>query len=154
MWIHAPSHGRIFDRLVEEHRQIVAMFDRALAQPTPEGCAAAFAEIAHFLRAHERAEEEILYPELEGSREIGDHVAEDRREHADLEARMRVLEALPPDSGAWSPLVRDLRDAFVRHAADEEQVLFAGARTRFGDDRSELLLIEYEMDRDLALKHS
>jgi hypothetical protein len=148
-----PYAGRVFDLLIEEHRVILGLFAalRALPAHAVAERRAGLAEVGRLLRAHARAEQEIVFPALDGSHELGHHVREDRRQHAEIDADLCAIEALDPAGTAWAQEVAALAALVARHMADEEEILIPGARRVIGDTYAETLLLEYQLDRDLTL---
>jgi hypothetical protein len=144
-------HGLLFDRLVEEHREILAMLDDAVAIDEDDviGRRSAFRRLARVIRIHARAEETIVFPALDGSYELGHHVREDQAHHRAIDARIRELERSSVIGESWRARIRDLRTMLECHFADEEQVVFPHARCVISDPRSRELLDEYDQEREL-----
>jgi iron-sulfur cluster repair protein YtfE (RIC family) len=135
--------GLIFTRLVEEHRDILAMLDAALrVAEDPVARVRMFSRLARVLRIHARAEEEIVFPVLDGSYELGHHVREDQAAHVEIDELIRRVETAEGDT--WRAHVDALRTAMLRHFADEEEVLFPGAHNVISDQHGQDMLIEYE----------
>jgi hemerythrin-like domain-containing protein len=147
-------HALLFDILIEEHRLIATLVERALALPSSEPAerVAAFARISRLVRAHAGAEEDILFPVLDGSYELGHHVREDVAVHAAIAERMRRIERTPADGVDWSHDLAALWELLAQHFADEENVVFPRARCVISDGSSMELAISYERDRDRMLE--
>lgn len=134
--------GFIFARLVEEHREILAILDGALEDGQP----ASFRRLARILRVHARAEELIVFPALDGSHELGHHVHEDVQVHRDIDQQLRALEQSADRGPAWRARAMTLREILVTHFGDEELRLFPGAQCVISDQHSQDLLNEYERE--------
>ncbi len=106
------SSGILFHNLVQEHREILALLDEAIAADGDAKCDA-FVQLAKILRIHAHAEETVIFPT---SATLGEHRAIDARLH---EIERRVSARTPCDG-----LIRALRVSLERHFADEEEVLF------------------------------
>ena len=148
-----PFHTMIFDLLIAEHREIAALLDRALAVPEEEPAERiqVFAALDRLVRAHARAEEEIVFPVLAGSYELGRHMHEDADDHAIIGALLDRIERTPADGPDWRYDLALLRDRLTRHFEDEELVVFPKAHCVISDERAMDLAIAYERDRDLTL---
>lgn len=134
--------GFIFTRLIEEHREILALFDAALVDGEP----ATFRRLARILRVHAKAEELIVFPALDGSHELGHHVHEDVLIHRDIDEQLRALENSADRGPAWLARASALREILLAHFADEEVLLFPGAHCVISDQHSQDLLNEYERE--------
>ena len=102
----------------------------------------AFGRLARILRIHARAEQEIVFPVLDGSYELGDHVREDVRAHQEIDDLIRMVER--SDGATWKAHVVALRTVMLAHFADEEEILFPRAHFVISDQRSQDMLIEYQ----------
>lgn len=147
-------HGLLFDRLVEEHREILAMLDATADIDDDDviGRRTAFRRLARIIRIHARAEEMIVFPALDGSYELGHHVREDQAHHRAIDARIRELERGSAIDQSWTAQIQSLRTMLEVHFADEEQVVFPQARCVISDPRSRELLEEYDQERELLLR--
>jgi hemerythrin-like domain-containing protein len=125
--------GDIFARLVDEHRRILELFEAASDDP------AAFRALVRAVRLHDRAEDETLFRVLDKSYELGRHMRLDHQDHAVIES---LLHRIQPGGD----LIR-LRDALLRHFADEEQVVFPAAHQVVSAPHAAELLHLYEMER-------
>jgi hypothetical protein len=134
-------YGFIFNRLIEEQHEILAMLDAVDADPV------ALPMLARAIRLHDRAEEIVLFPVLDGSYELGHHVRDDIREHRAIEAMLRDLEHGDPRQPAWKHQL-DLLRAALEHNFTDEQDVYTRARTVVSDEHAQQLLGVYEQERE------
>lgn len=138
--------GQLFHRLVEEHREILALVDQLLATD-PLDPRAAIARLATTIRVHARAEEAVIFRVLDGSYELGHHVREDEHEHRTIDAQLRMIERRAGAGVPWRDQVEALRVMLLRHFDDEEEVVFPRARYVV-NPRSDDLLRLYDQERE------
>ena len=118
---------------MQQHDQIEALLKR-LAAPADSQREEALRELGALLRQHLRIEEELFYPAIEerGTRTLVDA---SYGEHRIALERLEALELASSDS-PFEERARELQDAVVQHASDEEIDLFPEVKTLF--DREEL----------------
>jgi hypothetical protein len=148
-------HGLLFDRLADEHHAILAMLDGALLIRDGDlrGQHEAFLRLAHDIRVHARAEEDVVFPTLDGSYELGHHVRQDKAHHRAIEDQLRAMELDLPSGAAWREEMLRLRGLLERNFRDEEEVVFTRAHNVIGDPQSRELLVEYEQQREFVEQH-
>jgi hemerythrin superfamily protein len=112
--------------------------------------AAAFHQLARMIRAHARAEDEIVFAALEGSHELGDHMRVDHVAHVAIAEALADVEAIAPSSSEWKRRLHGLYALLESHFRDEETVVFPRARYVLSAQHAAELLVLYEKDRDLA----
>jgi len=144
--------GSVFDRLTEEHRTIRALLDGLLALEVDDVRRTAwFARLAELVRAHARAEDEIVFPALEGSHELGRRMRQEHAHHQRIEALIHGVVVQPATSDEWAHRLRMLDVALRDHFYDEEHNVFPLARYVISAEHAADLLNLYERDRDLTL---
>jgi hypothetical protein len=148
-----PYDAGIFARLIEEHRLVAAMFDIVLATPPSEtkDRVAAFRTLARELLIHAKAEDEIVYHELQGSHEEGGSIKIARRQHANIERMVAEIDAMGDGGAAWSNAVRNLRRAVEEHVAVEEREVIPRARFVLSNQHQQDLLNLYERERAVII---
>jgi len=109
---------------------------------------AGLARLARMLRIHARAEEDIVFPALDGSHELGHHVREDQALHRVIDAELLAVER-EPDDAAWQPRLAALRVTLVAHCAEEESQLFPRARCVISDSHARDLFDVYELEQEM-----
>jgi hemerythrin superfamily protein len=141
----------VFGQLIHEHRIIAALFDIVLGTPAtePDDRLAAFGLLAKELLAHAHAEDDVVYDALGGSFELGDRIADARREHAEVERLVRELEQLGDANEHWMNRVKALEQAVERHVRIEEQSIIPRAHQVIDDTRAAELLDTYRQRRAL-----
>jgi hemerythrin superfamily protein len=137
-------YGFIFNRLVEEQHEILGLADAFAEGPDNP---ALLATLARAVRLHDRAEEVVLFPILDGSYELGHHVREDVREHRVIESLLEELQRRDPTEPGFRRQINELRAALEHNFVDEQDV-YARARTVVSDEHAQELLGVYEQERE------
>jgi hypothetical protein len=148
-------HGLIFDRLIDEHREIQALLEAtlALADDAVAARRIAFAQLDRLIRLHAEAEERIVFPVLDGSYELGHHVREDQAEHRIIDTHLRAIAASGLSGPGWRDLFEALHATLMRHFVDEEKIVFPRALCVISSPDSQRMLYEYEQDREYLATH-
>jgi hypothetical protein len=144
----SDSRGTLFERLVEEHRDILAMLAATLEIDDTDmlGRRAGFARLARVLRIHARAEEAIVFPRLDGSYELGHHVREEQAQHRAIDGRMKEIERSSAIGDAWRAEVEALRRVLEQHFAVEEKFLIPHAHCVISDPDAHTLLADWDQE--------
>jgi hemerythrin superfamily protein len=120
------SHERL-DLIKQDHKRL-----RKLLEETLEAEGAAREERMDYLRtelvAHERMEEEVLYPRLRNEKKAHDTVLEGYEEHHVADVLLDELLDLPPETDLWKAKVKVLKENVEHHMDEEEDELFKEAR--------------------------
>ncbi len=88
------------------------------------------------LIAHERMEEEVLYPRLRDEKKARASVLEGYEEHHVADVILDELLDVPPETDLWKAKVKVLKENVEHHMDEEESELFKKARAVL--DRDEL----------------
>src|SRR3954467_6743330 len=88
------------------------------------------------LVAHERMEEEVLYPRLRDEKKARESVLEGYEEHHVADVILDELLDVPPETDMWKAKVKVLTENVEHHMEEEENELFKKARAVL--DRNEL----------------
>jgi hemerythrin superfamily protein len=88
------------------------------------------------LVAHERMEEEVLYPRLRDEKKAHETVLEGYEEHHVADVLLDELLDVPPETDLWKAKLKVLKENVEHHMDEEEDELFKGARAVL--DREEL----------------
>ena len=88
------------------------------------------------LVAHERMEEEVLYPRLRDEKKAHETVLEGYEEHHVADVLLDELLDVPPETDLWKAKLKVLKENIEHHMDEEEDELFKGARAVL--DREEL----------------
>ncbi|MEV1290163.1 hemerythrin domain-containing protein [Micromonospora sp. NPDC049679] len=79
-------------------------------------------QVAARLIAHDRAEEQEIYPAIVAVAPAEfDEVQFGIEEHRETERKLRVLQALDPATAEFTPALRELIDAVGQHVYEEEE---------------------------------
>jgi len=89
------------------------------------------------LVAHERMEEEVLYPRLREESKAREEVLEGYEEHHVADVILDELLDLPPENDLWKAKVKVLKENVEHHMDEEETELFKKARAVLEKDELE-----------------
>ncbi len=101
-------------------------------------------KISMELEVHARIEEEIFYPAMQRVEQARDLVREAKDEHADVKELVREISGMEPSSKELPARMRELREAMVHHASEEEKEMFPIAEHQLGSEELERLGAELE----------
>lgn len=113
--------------LVDDHRQITAMMDQALAARDPAERTRLLETLQEALLIHDVSEGMVIYPAM---RQAGfrDKATEFTAEHGDIKTHLFQLGQMPPAAPQWTATLRELRRIVTEHATDEESRAFPQLR--------------------------
>jgi hemerythrin superfamily protein len=128
----------IYDELKKDHRNVLALLDRLIADSsaTADMRASLVQEIRDELIPHARAEEAILYNALRDVDRGKGEVAHAYVEHVEAETLLRALQVAGAAEINWKGGAQKLRDELAHHIAEEEGKVFAAARRAFSEDEA------------------
>jgi len=110
--------------VLEQHRQIEALFTQAMIARDGAARLAALKRLAVVLTGHANAEESVLYPALADGGEKG-HAAMAYQEQAMTKVEMALLEKLDPMGQEWRDKLEHVQGAVLHHVYEEEGTWFA-----------------------------
>lgn len=131
----------IFDKLMQDHRmaeQRFAEIERT-AETETERRAELIRKFSAEFEAHEIAEEEILYGNIEQLSSIKQAVGDAFEEHAEFDAIFREISGISVTSGDWVQRVLELKHMILEHIWMEEEKIFPAARAELGEIRAQEL---------------
>jgi hemerythrin superfamily protein len=99
-----------------------------------EARAAQWRRLLRELMAHQRAEEELLYPHLLEDDRAHDEVVGACEAHRMMAMLLHEIGTHPVDDEAWGRVFAAFCEAVTHHLAQEELVCFANARRILGDE--------------------
>ena len=121
--------------LRQDHAAIAQLLDDAIDANDEPGRQRLLRMLAIRLEIHGEIEEEIFYPPLAGLSGI---IPEARREHAQMRALLGDISCHEPGSPDVMLELGQLRDAVLRHVAEEEGTIFAAAERLGADELARL----------------
>ncbi|HOB38712.1 MAG TPA: hemerythrin domain-containing protein [Methanomassiliicoccaceae archaeon] len=124
----------IFEHIEKEHREVEGL----LEQLSSSYDRSTYDRLNQSLQAHMKAEEESLYPAMEGQE--SEMIQQARREHDEVR---QLLQRLKQEGGAQSVLSQ-LTQAIEGHVQKEEGEMFSRARDMFDQGRIEQLSQRFE----------
>jgi hypothetical protein len=118
----------VVDVLLDQHREIVAAFDRVRDAAAGQDRLEAFASLVELLRHHERVEQRVVHPEIAA---FADGVARARVEEEEAADRMLAsLISIGVDDRNFDPGLARLQQMVADHAEHEETEEFPVLRER------------------------
>jgi hemerythrin superfamily protein len=122
----------LIDLVKQDHREIARLFDqldryrhrRAMLRPL----------LSALLVAHDRAEEDVVYPQ---ARDAGDveGIGRGQREHVRTEDLLVKLGRVDPDDAVFDSILTDLADEADHHYRHEETEILPALRDRLAEDQ-------------------
>lgn len=130
----------IFEHIKSEHREVESL----LEQLSSSYDRSTYDRLNQSLQAHMKAEEESLYPAMEGQeREMVQHAQE---EHDQVR---QLLQQLKQEGGA-APVLSQLTQTIQDHVQEEENEMFSRARQMFDGSRIDQLSQRFdEVDKQV-----
>jgi hemerythrin superfamily protein len=130
-----------FGLLEEDHKKVKKLLEE-LDSTTERGVKTRtelFAKIKQEMQVHEAIEEEILYPALKEHPKAKEIVLEGYEEHHVVDTLMGELQATPVDDEKWGAKLSVMKENIEHHIEEEEDEMFAKARTVFDQDELDSL---------------
>jgi hemerythrin superfamily protein len=132
------------DLIKQDHKRLRKLLEQTLEAEDSER-----EQRMNFLRtelvAHERMEEEVLYPRLREETKARDTVLEGYEEHHVADVLLDELLDVPADTDVWKAKLKVLKENVEHHMDEEEDELFKDARAVL--DRDELKRLGERMEQ-------
>ena len=132
------------DLIKQDHKRLRKLLDETLEAEGPEREQRMDFRLTELV-AHERMEEEFLYPRLREETKARDTVLEGYEEHHVADVLLDELLDVPPDTDLWKAKLKVLKENVEHHMDEEEDELFKGARAVL--DRDELKRLGERMEQ-------
>lgn len=142
----------VFRQLTLEHKEVAALLARAALSSDGDKRAELWTGIRQMLTAHEEAEEQVIYSELEGRPEFADLVRKHRSEATQIEAFMQNVDLSLPDTVLWEGSLKQLREAVLSHAQEEEAHTFPRLQKELGAEWARQVSARYESVRQQRVR--
>jgi hemerythrin superfamily protein len=151
--IRAMAGGDPFDALAQDHRKVLALFERIEATENSAVArrAAMLFQAKRMLTAHALAEEDVIYPMLHDDAQRPEQAKQLYREHADIKIRLFELEHKAKDDPSWIEDLRSLHQLVQQHAKEEEETEFPKLRAALNEARTGNLLGEVHREKAMLL---
>ena len=133
------------DLIKEDHKRLRKLLDETLEAQGGEQREEAMDHLRTELVAHERMEEEVLYPRLRDEQKVRDSVLEGYEEHHVADVILDELLDVPPETDLWKAKVKVLKENVEHHMDEEESELLKKAKSVL--DRDELDRLGERMER-------
>jgi len=128
----------------QDHKRLRKLLDEALQAEGPRR-EERMDHLRTELVAHERMEEEVLYPRLRDEKKAHQSVLEAYEEHHVADVILDELLDVPPETDLWKAKLKVLKENVEHHMDEEEDELFKNARAVL--DREELDRLGERMER-------
>ena len=133
------------DLIKQDHKRLKKLLAETLEAEGPER-EHRMDHLRTELIAHERIEEEVLYPRLRDEKKARASVLEGYEEHHVADVILDELLDVPPETDVWKAKVKVLKENVEHHMDEEESELFKKARAvldsdelhRLGDQMAEI----------------
>ena len=126
--------GTWVESLAEEHKMVLALFDKALETSNTDSKKRALLlmQIGHALDKHSFAEEHVIYPAL---REANERTEAEQLEndHGEVKTFLFRLHNMDTSAPEWLTTVREFRESVATHAAMEEEEVFPRLQAQIGE---------------------
>jgi hemerythrin superfamily protein len=126
------------DLIKEDHKRLKKLLKETLDAEGSER-EPAMNHLRTELVAHERMEEEVLYPRLRSEEKARDEVLEGYEEHHVADVILDELLDVPVETDLWKAKVKVLKENVEHHMDEEESELFKKARAVLDRDERERL---------------
>jgi hemerythrin superfamily protein len=133
----------VFRRLTEEHKAVSSLLRRLAMSSDIDDRAHIWPSVRDELIAHERAESQEVYSDVEWHPSLIDIVQAHEEDAGTLQSFLRELDSLTFDSPHWQPTLLKLEAVVNAHAEREEELFFPKVQSIIGEDRAEELDSRY-----------
>jgi hemerythrin superfamily protein len=144
--------GGIFRRLTEEHKEVATLLQRAGMSTEATKREELWNKIRPILTAHERAEMQVLYAELEAHPSLAEIVRQHESDVDKLQDLIANLDSAAFSSAQWEGSLRQLEHAVLKHAEREEEHFFPTAQELIGEERAEQLEYKYLQAKKVIIR--
>jgi hemerythrin-like domain-containing protein len=141
-----PAPHDPFALLEEDHRRLEALLKQGeeTTARAAKGRAALLETLTAELVAHERKEEQVLYPALKRHSDAREIVLEGYQEHHVADVLVKELQRMAPTDERWGAKFKVLKENIEHHIEEEEGEMFRTARSVMSRDRLAALGTEME----------
>jgi hemerythrin superfamily protein len=135
--------GGVFRKLSQEHGELTALLVRVKKSSDPEVRQHLFPDIRRELLAHEKAEQEVVYPAFRRYSELVQIADAHQVDSGQIEQIVKELSAIDYADASWGRMFDRLADLVMHHADQEENEYFPKASRIMGDDEPNVLEKQY-----------
>lgn len=133
----------VFRKLAEEHREVAVLLKRAGTAPDPIKRSKLWARVRAEMTAHERAELQEVYPDVEAHPALCDVVTVHELEAKELTKLVAKVDGTKTESTQWALLLGAVEQVWLRHTDREENQFFPRIQGVIGNTRAEHLEVRY-----------
>ncbi len=141
----------VFKKLMQEHGEVSALMKRVSVSADEAVRRELYPTIRKELLSHEKGELSAVYPVLSQHAETLEIAEQHAREASELDAAIKVLDALDLAGSEWVPAFEHLFTLVKRHVDEEESEFFPKAQRTIGEQQAKALESRYEAAKDAAL---
>jgi hypothetical protein len=146
-----PALVGVFVTLADQHRQVLELLREAGVADGAVKRQARWSEAKRRLLAHERAETQVIYRQLEQQTAARTMLGQHAAQAAELESAVQDLEAVDIEADIWIERLRDVLAMVDDHVRDEENDFFPLAQRLLGNEAAIELQTSYESAQRDAL---
>ena len=107
-----------------------------------------FKELKYQIMIHSKAEEKVLYDELnQSSKEIKEQIEHSKKEHKEVEEKLEQLSDDSLAGAAWFQVLKSLQNSLTHHIQEEENELFPKSKKILPAIRAEEMVVEMEVEK-------
>jgi hemerythrin-like domain-containing protein len=121
----------IYTKLKDDHQAASSILQQLAQTTTTETRKrqSLFAELQHSLKRHSEAEEATFYAVLRQHEQTRDLIRDAQQEHQRIETLLHELEHMGTNDLRWGATLQTLKNLVEHHVHEEEEKVFARART-------------------------
>ena len=127
----------VFELLKQDHQRVRDIFSQlgSTSRQDKRNRQDLFQELKRELVAHGHAEEKAFYPKLADKPPTHDIVEDGINEHHQIEQMIGRIETMSVETEEWRTAVGDLEKMVEHHVREEEDDMFARARSLLPEDQ-------------------
>jgi len=141
----------VFILVIQEHAQVATLLARAEMSTDPEKRAELWAKIRPELLAHESAEAQTIYRDVEARPEFADLERHHEEEAEKLRGVIQNVDSAAFASSQWEGCINQVHEAVARNARREEEDYFPRIQAFIGAGRAEELEQQYSQVKQALL---
>lgn len=145
----------IYDSLRQDHRSVQQILQEMVQTSESDGSRRKqlLERFKTEFLAHARAEEKLLYSQLEQHEESRDLALEAAEEHHAAESVLEELERTGVSDEHWQAKATVLQEMVNHHVQEEEESLFPQAQEVFSSDEAKQLGRRFEEQKQVEQRH-
>jgi iron-sulfur cluster repair protein YtfE (RIC family) len=123
----------VVDLIMQDHREAERLFNELETRPDKRPNLTPV--LTTLLIAHSRAEEAEVYPVAREEADEAEEIAHGQEEHSQVDALLKRLAGVDPESAEFGRVLTELAEAVNRHVQEEEAIVLPALAERLSDAR-------------------